>query len=167
MTLNHEKEKSSKPLSPTRRWGGLYTVGILLLLLLFFTIHQRRNTGFFTDKFGPVEMVALYFPIILSMAAPILRAAQGRVEPARLVEAISDVCLALGAIWLRNTFPFNFTHLADLFPTTVHFVLAWMNDGVGRLILLLQIIFGIISAFATFGGYLTERRRREEKVESG
>ncbi len=165
MKSGNQQGKNEGGLSPLRRWSGLYTVGLMILLLLFFAIHQRRDTGFFTSQFGTAEMVALYLPILVSMAAPILRAILGRAEPARLVEAISDVCIALGSLWLRYTFPFNFAHIADIFPPTIHFAFTWINDNIGRLILLLQIIIGFISALATFGGYLTDHWKRLEETE--
>lgn len=165
MPYVNENNKSNDLLSPARRWSGLYTVGLMILLLLFFAIHQRQNTGFFTDKFKLPEMVALYLPIMLSMVAPILRMVQGRAEPAHLVEGVYDVCLALGSLYLRNIYPFSFTHLADVFPPTIQIGLSWINDNIGRLILLLQVIIGFLSALATFGGYYTERKKRQERAD--
>lgn len=148
-------------MSSARRLGGLYTIGLMVLLLLFFAIHQRQNTGFFTDKFGIPEMVALYLPILTSMAAPLLRLIQGRNDPARLAELVSDLCVAVGSLWLWETFPFNFARIGNVFPATIHFVFTWLNDNIGRIILLLQIIIGFISALATAGSYLTERRMKQ------
>ncbi len=151
-----EGEKNKKAMTPARRWSGVYTVVLMVLLLVFFAIHQWKQTGFFTRKFGSPEMVALYLPILVAIAAPILRTIQGRYDPARLMEGFSDLCLAISSIWLRNTFPFNFAHIADVFPPAMHFAFAWMNDNVGRFILLLQIVIGFISALANIGGYLRE-----------
>lgn len=146
-------------LPPARRWSGIYTLALMSLLLLFFVLHQKENTGFFTTKFGPLEMLALYGPILASMIAPALRLYLGRVEPARLVEAVSDVCLAVGSWWLRVTFPFNFANIGNLFPENMRIAFLWLNDNVGRIILLLQIIIGFVSALATLSSYLTERRK--------
>jgi hypothetical protein len=153
-------KKEKEMMTPTRRWAWLYTVGLMLLLLAFFAYHQWKRTGFFTNQFGPTEMLALYGPILISMAAPILRAVQGRNNPARLVEAASDLSLTIGSIWLWNYFPFNFAHLVDPFPVGMHFAFAWITNSVGRFILLLQIVIGSVSAFATIGSYLLERREK-------
>ncbi len=154
-----DDQKGEKKMTPARRWGGLYTVGLMVLLLVFFAYHQWKRTGFFTDKFGPSEMLALYAPILISMAPPIQRAIQGQTNPARPLEAASDLSLAIGSIWLWNNFPFNFVHLADPFPTAMHFAFAWLTNDVGRVILLLQIVIGSISALGTIAAYLSERRK--------
>ncbi len=154
---NADQKIDEAQMPSIRRWSGLYTLGLIILLLIFFALHQKRNTGFFTDKFGPAEMVALYLPILLSMVAPILRITTGRYDPARFIEAASDLCLAIGSLWLWNNFPFNFAHIADLFQPGLRVALSWLNDGIGRIILLLQIIIGFISALTTMVSYLRER----------
>jgi hypothetical protein len=151
-------------MTPARRWAGLYTVVLMLLLLIFFAYHQWKKTGFFTDKFGTVEMVALYAPIVISMGAPIQRAIQGRSNPARPLEAASDLSLAISSIWLWNHFPFNFAHLADPFPSAMHFAFAWITDNVGRFILLLQIVIGFISALSTIVSYLRSSGKSSPKL---
>ncbi len=141
-----------------RRWSGLYTIGLILLVLLFFVLHQYRNTAFFTGRFRPAEMVALYLPIIFSMAAPLMRTIQGKTDPARLVEAISDILLAAGSIWLLNIFPFNFAHFADIFPASMQPAFGWITDSVGRVILALQIAIASISVLTALVTYGREKR---------
>jgi hypothetical protein len=147
-------------MNPARRWGGLYTVPLMLLLLAFFSYHQWKQTDFFTEKFGPIEMIALYVPIVVSMVAPFQRAIQGHVNPARLTEASSDLLLALGSLWLWFIFPFNFAHFADIFPTRMHFAFVWLTDPVGKFILLLQVVVGFISALSNVASYLKEQGRQ-------
>ncbi|HSB65695.1 MAG TPA: hypothetical protein VLD65_03905 [Anaerolineales bacterium] len=149
-------KSNSNTLTPARRLASMFSVGLTVLLLIFFGLHQKDDTGFFTSKFGTTEIVALYLPILISMAAPLIRITLGTLDPARLVEAFSDVCLAVGSLWLRHIFPFNFAHIADVFPSNIQVGFVWLNDNVGRFILLLQIIIAFISAFATIGSYLTE-----------
>ena len=135
----------------------------MVLLLIFFFYHQLKHTGFYTAKFGLAEMVALYLPILISMIPPILRVALGRPNPAQFADIVSDLCLTIGSIWLRHTFPFNFAHIADVFPSALNFAFGWLNDNVGRFILLLQIVIGSISALASTATYL---RARKEKPKS-
>src|SRR4030042_2723202 len=141
--MNSSTDKGNQPtMTLTQRWGGLYTVGLMILLLVFFAYHQWADTGFFTEKFTWLSMLALYGPIVISMAPPILRLIQGRRNPARLLDAAMDLSLAIGSIWLRITFPFDFTHLADPFPAAMRFAFAWLSNDIGRWILLLQIVIG-------------------------
>jgi TRAP-type C4-dicarboxylate transport system permease small subunit len=76
----------------------MYTFILMLLLLAFFAYHQWKNTGFFTYKFGRAEMLALYLPILISLGPPIQRLIQGRRNPARPLEAVTDLSLAIGSL---------------------------------------------------------------------
>jgi hypothetical protein len=149
-----EKEILTMP----QRWAGLFTDVLMLLLLAFFAYHQWKNTGFFSSEFGWAAMLALYVPILISLVPPIQRLILGKRNPARPIEAIGDISLAMGSLWLRIVFPFDFTHLADPFPPGMRFAFAWINNDLGKWILVLQVIVGFISALTTIGSYVSARR---------
>lgn len=154
-------------MSAWQRWGGLYVTALMSLLLAFFAYHQWKKTGFFTANFRLPDMIALYLPIFVSLVPPILRAIQGQRNPSRPVEAAGDVLLAIGSLWLRSSFPFDFAHLADPFPTSWRFSFAWLTNDVGRFILLLQIVVGFISAVAIIATYLSTRREEARAMDAG
>ncbi len=150
MSMSQAKHPNREVLSiPDRVAEPVFTIIALGVLLAFFAYHQRAATGFFTEKFGPFEMLCLYGPIILAPAAAIVRAVSGQRNPARPVEAFTDICMALGAIWLLIVFPFDFTHLPDALPASIQFILAWVTDDIGRIVLLLQVIVGLLVALFT------------------
>jgi hypothetical protein len=128
-----EKNSVNQGMSPVRRWSGLYTVGLMLLLLVFFAYHQWKRSGFFTPAFGPAEMMALYLPIV-------------------------------GSLWLLISFPFDFAHLADVLPLAIQFALAWFTNNIGRIVLLLQIIIGFISALSSAVSYFRDRDRNLTRI---
>ena len=146
-------------LTPSQRWAGLATIVAMLVLLGFFAFHQWANTGFFTAAFGSLEMLALYGPILVSFAAPIARAISGRHNPARPFEAATYVSLALGSLWLAIVFPFNFAHLTDVLPGAIRFVFSWITNDIGRWVLILQVIIGVIFTPLTIFTFFTTRRR--------
>lgn len=153
-------EKTDKEVLTTpQRWGELISVFPMLLLFSFFVYHQVANTGFFTAKFGALEMFCLYGPILLSLVAPVVRAVSGRRNPARPFDIATYLFLAIAALWFLMVFPFNFSHLADALPGAFHFVLAWITNDIGRVFLILQVIIGPISAILTTRKYLSLRRR--------
>jgi uncharacterized integral membrane protein len=159
MQLPIREKKEIEILSPAQRWTGIFTDILMLLLLAFFLYHQWKNTGFFTDKFGWMEMLALYLPILISLGPPIQRLLQGRRNPARPLEVVTDLSLAIGSLWLWTHFPFNFAHLADPFPVSMRFAFAWLTNNIGRLILLLQFVIGLLSSVTTMASYLSARRK--------
>lgn len=154
-------EKTDKEvLTTSQRWVELIiSVVAILLLFGFFEHHQVANTGFFTSKFGAVEMFCLYGPILFSLAAPITRALSGRRNPARPLDIASNLFMTITALWLLMVFPFNFSHFADALPGAIRFVLAWITNDIGKVALILQIILGPISALLTTRKYLSVRWR--------
>src|SRR5215471_388754 len=108
------KPTEKEILTIPQRWGEGVTIVVMLLLLSFFAYHQAANTGFFTAKFGVIEMFFLYGPILLSLVAPGSRALNGHRNPARPLEAATNMFLAIAALWLLTVFPFNYAHLADV-----------------------------------------------------
>ncbi len=149
----------TETLTPSHRWAGLATVVAMLVLLFFFAAHQLANTGFFTPQFGSFEMLALYGPILVSFAAPIVRAISGRQNPARPFEATRNISLAIGSLWLAIVFPLNFAHLTDVLPDAIRFVFAWINNDIGRIVLILQVLIGVIAAPVTIFTFFSVRRR--------
>ena len=161
--MNAASEKTEKEtLTPAERW--LEGIGIIAMPLLFgfLAYHQWANTGFFTDRFGSLEMFCLYGPIIFNLSAPIIRALTGRRNPARPFEAATSLFLAVGSLWLLIAFPFDFSHLADALPGPIRFVLAWVTDGIGKALMILQVVLGPISALPTIWKYLSIRRQEPE-----
>ena len=139
-----------------QRAGEVVTVFIGLLILGFFLYHQYANTGFFTSKFGGLEMFAFYGSILLTFVPPLGRAAIGRRNPVRPIDAFSNLFSAVAALFLFYVFPFNFAHVARALPGAIQFTLTWVNDDIGRIVLILIFIGSLASGiynivrFATF-----------------
>jgi hypothetical protein len=133
---------------PQRVAEPVFSVITVTLLCGFFAAHQLTNTGFFTAQFGPADMLCVYGPILLTFAAPFMRALTGRRNPGRPLEAVANVCAALAALWLLHMFPFDFTRFADVFPAQLQFLFAWVSDGIGKIALVLQVVIGALSALA-------------------
>ena len=151
-------EKTDKEvLTTAQRWGEVsISVVPMLLLFGFFADHQVAHiTGLLHSRIRSVgEMFCLYGPILVSLAAPGVRAVSGRRNPARPFDAATYVFLAIAALWFLMVFPFNFSYLADALPGALHFVLSWITNDIGKVFLILQVIIGPISAFLTTRKYL-------------
>jgi hypothetical protein len=156
----HIGSTDKETLSTTERWLEAAIVILLLLLFGFFMLHLVARTDFFTERFGTLEMLCLFVPIIVAMGAPIVRAQSGLRRPARLWMAASSLLTAVMALWLLTTFPFNFAHFADFLPDPVRFLLFWLNDDIARIPLILQIIVGPISALIAVWQYFTHGPRQ-------
>ena len=144
-------------LTTQQRWLEWLLIAAMLLLLGFFLYHQAAKTGFLTEKFGLLEAISLYGPIVLALVAPLVRFFTGDRNFARLFEVAANLALMFGAIRLLTVFPFDFAHLPDILPVQMQLVFAWMTDGFGKVILLLQAVLGGVTAVATAIKYLASR----------
>lgn len=154
------KKQEAEVLSPAQRGVEIAVVIAMLGLLAFLAYHQRADTGFFTDRFGRLERIGLYGPILLALIAPLIRAATGRRNPARPFDAATGLSLGLGSLWLVIAFPFDFPHLADALPGFLRFTLAWVTNGIGKIPLIAQVIVGPISAAVALWQFFSTRQRR-------
>lgn len=150
-------KKDKDVLTIGQRFGECISIVIMLYIFSFFAYHQAARTGFFTSKFGPMEMFFLYGPILLSLAAPITRAVLGHRNPARPFEIATNLFLAVGAYWLLVVFPFDFAHLADALPEGVRFLLAWVNNDIGKILFIIQLIVCPIVAIVATWQYFSFR----------
>lgn len=146
-------------LTSLERFGELVRIGMMALIFGFFAYHQAAHTGFFTARFGGFEMVCLYGPIALSVIGPTIRALTGRKNPARPFEAATNLFLAAAAVWFLSIFPFDFSHVADVFPGAVQFLFSWMNNWVGRFVFIMQVIVGTLTAVGVMWRFITYREQ--------
>lgn len=155
--MSSSESTDREVLSPAARIGDTAIILAMLGLLAFLLIHQLRGTGFFTTEFGPFEMFCLYGPILVQFAAPVIRVVTGRRNPARPYEAATNLFLMVGSLWLLIRFPFDFSHLADVLPEGLQFLLAWVTDLLGGIALALQVITAPINAVRELWRYAKGR----------
>ena len=88
----------------------------VLLVVLFFAVHQMQSTGFFTSSFSTAEMLLLYLSLVAGMITTAIRALFGRKNLARLFDVLGACFFTVTLTWLYIVFPFSFTHFADVLP---------------------------------------------------
>lgn len=130
------------------RIGEIVGIFFTLLIAAFFIYNQTTNTGFMTSKFGLTATILFYGSFALSIVNSIAKATIGRRDTARPFELVSNVFTAIAALWFLSVFPFNFAHLADALPSFLRFILSWITNGIGWIIILLSAIVSIIVALA-------------------
>ncbi len=156
------RKTDKETLGPIERWLEGVVIVLMWGLFGFFMAHQRLDTGFFTEKFGEWEKVALYAPIFIAMMAPIMQATTGQKNPGRLWDVAGKLSLAIGSLWLLAVFPFDYAHLGDVLPGGTRFVLSWITDLLARFILIFQVITGPIGAIKETWDYFRIRERESE-----
>jgi hypothetical protein len=152
--------------APQRVLEPMISIVAMALLVGFYAYHQVMHTGFFTGEFGPLEMLCLYGTAVLSIIPPLIRAATGRRNPSRPLEAVDDLLLGVAALVLLVTFPFNFAHFTDALPSQIRFMFSWLNNGIARIFLWLPLIFGPFAALVITVQFLVVSWRESIRITS-
>ncbi len=127
----------------SERVGEIVGVVISLIIVAFFYENQVRGVAFFTEAFGPNEQLFFYGPLFTGIVLSIARAVYGRRNGIRPFDSLNMVFLAVSAFWLLSIFPFDFTHLKDLFPSAIQILIGWVTNDIGRLLFFLA---GVIAS---------------------
>ncbi|UCG44582.1 MAG: hypothetical protein JSV58_04030 [Candidatus Bathyarchaeota archaeon] len=155
----HAKAEAKKDIIPSyERIGNIVGVVVGLLVVLYFIGHQTGLTGFFTSKFGPLEMLLFYGTIAYGIVSGVLKGLFGRKNKARLLDVIGACFDFIAIIWLYTVFPFDFAYLADVLPDFLKFLLLWITNDIARVLMILAMIVTLIMAIYTAAFYLLVRR---------
>jgi hypothetical protein len=120
------------------------------LLGLYFIAHQLMSTGFFTEKFGTLEMVMLYGPLVfwITTSSFILI---GWKNPSRNLDSFGGLFFAtLAILWLLVVFPFEFVHFADLLPEFLRFIVQWISNEIASVLMVLAVVVHLVLAVYSF-----------------
>ncbi len=138
-----------------------------VLLVLFFIAHQMSSTGFFTEKFGPLEMFLLYgslFYWIFTCAILLL----GFKNPSRDLDSFGGlIFVTITFAWLLAVFPFEFAHVADALPASLRFLLQWISNNIARGLMVLGFILHLVlSIYAAKIRMMVLKARASRSVET-
>lgn len=143
--------------------------GVLLVLLgavlitAFFAAHQAWSTGFFTSDFDLLGIVLFYSALGLGLTYPLGVPVALNSHFGRKIEIAYDISTALfwtiTAAWLLFVFPLNFSQLNAVVPGPLKFLLAWITNDVGRVLLGVALVGAL--AFIPFYAlqYITTSRK--------
>lgn len=121
----------------SERVGEIVGVVITLIIFAFFYENQLRGVAFFGQPFGSWEQLFFYGPLFTGAVLSVARAVYGRRNGIRPLDSLNMAFLAVSAFWLFTVFPFDFTHVGDLFPTAIQFLFAWVSNDIGRFLFFL------------------------------
>ena len=131
---------------------GFFFAGSVLMIV-YLAAHQIWSTGFFTAKFGTIEMIMLYGSWIAWIITSGLEGVLGQRLLSRLFDTFGGIIfIAVATAWLTVVFPFDFTYFADVLPDFLRFLLQWISNDIARVIMVLYAIaMGIAAVYAPIG----------------
>jgi len=151
-----EAKKDRLPFS--ERAGNVVATLAILLILLFFVVHQTSSTEFFTSKFGSAETFLFYVSILLTAVGAAAKVVVGRKNVLRPFDTFQEGLSAVALVWLFLVFPFDFSHLADVLPNFLRFLLLWISNDVAKVLLAIAIIATPVLTVYTAVLYVFVRR---------
>ncbi len=154
--IEGQAKKDSLPLS--ERAGEVVGLIVILLVTLFWVVHQTSSTGFFTSGFGPTEAFLFYLSLLFGLVPAAGRIVVGRRNVVRPLALLNMVLIIVAIAWLLWVFPFDFSHLADVLPESLRFLLQWISDDVARVVMTIAIIATPIGIIYTAVVYVFVRR---------
>ena len=145
--FSRAKADADKGIPTNERITGIVLVIVSSLMIFYLSLHQIWSTGFFTTKFGMLEMFLLYG----SLAAWIITGSLEGIFGQRLLSRLFDVFggvifITISLFWLLVIFPFEFAYFADVLPDFLRFILLWVSNDIGRGIMVVGVIVLFIAA---------------------
>jgi type IV secretory pathway VirB2 component (pilin) len=128
---------------------GFFFAGSILVVM-YLAAHQILSTGFFTVKFGPIEMFMLYGSWIAWTITSGLEGVLGQRLLSRLFDTFGGIIfIAVATAWLLVVFPFEFAYFADVLPDFLRFLVQWISNDIARITMVLYVIaMGIAAVYA-------------------
>jgi len=162
------KAESEKGIPRGERGFGITLVIINILMILYFAAHQLRSTGFFTTKFGTIEMFFLYGYSVFWIISAGLEGVLGQRFLSRIFDVFGGVLFAgICIIWLLVVFPFEFSNFADILPNSLKFVIQWISNDIARVIMVLGIIVHLGAAiYCPIAYKFVDKKRFKRKKNS-
>jgi hypothetical protein len=121
--FSRAKAEADKGIPKNERIAGIgffFTSSILMVIYL--AARQVWSTGFFTAKFGTIEMVMLYGSWIAWVITSGLEGLLGKRLLSRLFDTFGGIIfIVVATAWLLVVFPFEFTYFADVLPISSDF----------------------------------------------
>lgn len=141
----HAASRADKDaMTPNERGGQVGSLIISFLVILFFIENQVRNTGLFTAAFTPTEQVLFYGTWVVGAIGTLARAAVGRRNAVRPLDAITGALVMVTAAWFLTSWPFNFHHLPDLVPVPLRFLVSWVSNPIAKAFTVIAALSGFV-----------------------
>jgi len=142
-----EREAKKDVLPKGERIGVIVGIVFIIICIVFFATHLTSDSGFFTSDFGALGAALFFGAAIYGIFPQILKFMFGTKNRVRPFEFIGNVLTLIAGIYFISTWPFDFTHLADILPGGLQPVLSWISNELVQILLIIGIP---ILAFFTF-----------------
>ena len=163
-TRHAESEAKKDVMKLSERAGEIIGIFCILILLIFFIIHQISSTGFFTSNFGQLEQFLFYGSLAFGIIPNIGKMIVGRKNPIRPLEAFGALFSFISLLWLLHVFPFDFTHLTDVLPDILRLITIWISNDIAKIFMTIGIVGSFVTAIYIIVLYVSINRLSKNNV---
>ena len=145
--FSRAKTAAEETLPFNERVFGIGIVIVSFLMIIFFISHQNQSTGFFTSKFGSLEILFFYGFWIFWITTAGLESILSQRLLSRIVDTFGGVFFATIAIaWNLVVFPFDFSKFSNILPESIRFLVQWISNDIAWVIMLVLVILHLLAA---------------------
>jgi hypothetical protein len=164
--FSRAKREAEKKLPLNERVFGIAIVIFCIIMIIFFITHQMNSTGFFTSEFGTLETLFFYGFWIFWITTASLEAIFSQRLLSRIVDTFGGLIFAtISLALLLFIFPFEFTHLSDVVPNFIRFLIEWISNDIARVIMMLLVIAHLAAAvYSPFAYKFVDKKRFKRKI---
>lgn len=127
------------------RIGNIIGIFFILLFFLILVDVQVSGVGFFTNRFGPLEEVLFYGPLLYGIFPSLLRAFTANKNLGRLADLIGSTFFVVAAIELLYVFPFDFPSLVVYLFGPASGALSWVTNDLARVVIGIGALISAVS----------------------
>jgi hypothetical protein len=159
--FSRAKAAAEEILPQNERVFGIAIIVFCILMIIFFITHQMNSTGFFTSKFGALEMLLFYGFWFFWITTASLEAILNQRLLSRIVDTLGGLIFATISIAiLLVLFPYDFTHLPEALPESIKFLISWISNDIARIIMVILIIAHLAAAiYSPFAYKFADKNR--------
>ena len=157
-----EREAKADRITGGALVGEIVAFFVLSSVLAFFAVHELRDTGFYTEEFGALEMFLLFGAGLFGVALVVLRIIVRRKNIVRPLDLASLLLFVVAQAVLLAVFPFDFSYVGDALPSYLSWSVDWMSDTIGKILLAFGVFGGTLGAVFTYAIYQGVRKRLKE-----
>ena len=145
--FSRAKAEANKGVPKNDRFTGIALAVVSVFMIAYFVSHQMGSTGFFTPKFGTLEMFLLYGSLVAWIITGSLDGIFGHRLLSRLFDVFGGILfITISLVWLLVSFPFEFAYFADVLPDFLKFLVQWISNDIARGIMALGTILLVVAA---------------------
>jgi len=143
-----QAREAAKTLPANERISSIVFFIVFALGFWYHLALRRQGSPFYSSSFNRMDTIALYSFWMVWIITAGLEGLLGLRLWSRLFDSFGAILVAAFAcLWLFVRFPFDYSYFPQLLPANLHWMLAWVGNGVARVVLLLSFLFHLFAAF--------------------